>query len=347
MILKNKKALLLSSLLILLPIPVGLALQSRFPEEYLPNFGWLIFLPALTLLPAQWLCIWISYKDKSNQEKNQKPMTLVLWIMPLLSNLVCAVMFALLLDAEFSPYGFTAGAFGLMFTAIGNYMPKTRMNSTLGIKIRWTYSSEANWNATHRFAGKVWFWGGIVMLAGIFLTDGWVIALMAVNLIVLIGLPFWYSWRFYRQEKMEGKELNTQYPPMIRKSGKYTTVFLAVLLVFVAAVMFVGDLEYHFDETSFTIEADWYSDLTLSYDAVESLEYREFPVPGVRVGGYGSLRLLMGFFRNEEFGNHVRYSYYNPQSCIILTTKTQTYVLSAETPEETREIFEFLQAKVN
>ena len=65
--------------------------------------------------------------------------------------------------------------------------------------------------------------------------------------------------------------------------------------------MFVGNIEYRFEEDSLLIEASVYSDHVLKYDSVEAVEYREGNVPGSRTGGYGSARLLMGFFENEEF----------------------------------------------
>lgn len=345
---QNKKVLFFTSALILLPIPVGLLLQNRFPAVFLEHFIWSIFLPPLSLLAGQWLCVWLSVKlDTTNQEKNRKLVALVLWIMPLISNLLSGILFALMLDVDFSPFSWMTAAFGLLFAAIGNYMPKTKMNSTIGIKVSWTYSSEANWNATHRFAGKVWFIGGIVMLAGILLPEAAAIVVMFLTMIVICALPVGYSYRFYQKEKAEGKNVKAGYSSVDRKIMKASMVFLAALLVFVAAVMFVGDLEYRFEEDRFTIEADWYSDLTLKYSNIQSLEFREGSVPGSRVGGFQSLRLLMGFFRNEEFGNHIRYSYYQPEGCIVLTTERQTLVLSGETREETLELYENLKEKIN
>lgn len=348
MLLKNKKMLLLSSVLILLPIPVGMLLRDRFPVEFVQSFLYWIFLPPVSLLAGQWLCIWLSVKlDATNQEKNRKPMSVVLWIMPLLSNLLAGIMYALMLGLQFSPFSYMACVFGIMFAVIGNYMPKTRMNSTMGIKIKWTYTSDANWNATHRFAGKLWCAGGVLLLIAIFLPEWAAIALMTVDLLVITLLPTWYSWRFYCREKEAGKKLNSGYPAVSKKAVKFSGVFLTLILVFVVAIMFVGDLTYTMGEESFTIEADWYSDLTVSYDSIQSMELREGNVPGERVGGFGSLRLLMGYFRNDEFGNHIRYSYYKPDACVILTTENQTLVLSGETREATLKLYETLKEKIN
>jgi len=168
MLKQHKKTIILTSLLTLLPMPVGLLLWNRFPETMAIHWGItgeadgyaspgfaVLGLP-LIMLAVQWLCIFFTARDKGNQGRNQKMLRLVLWIIPIISNLSLLGLYAFALDVEFSPVVWTVVPMGLLFAIIGNYMPKTRMNSTMGIKVPWTYSSEANWNATHRFAGKVW-----------------------------------------------------------------------------------------------------------------------------------------------------------------------------------------------
>ena len=165
MILKNKKLLIITSLLTLLPIPVGLLLWNRFPETMAIHFGVTgqadgysspsvaVFVLPVIMLALQWVCVLASTLDKSNQNRNQKIQRLVLWIIPIIGNLSIFGIYALSLGMEFSPVVWTMIFMGLTFAAIGNYMPKTRMNPTIGIKVRWTYSSEENWNATHRLEG--------------------------------------------------------------------------------------------------------------------------------------------------------------------------------------------------
>lgn len=51
---------------------------------------------------------------------------------------------------------------GLAFAGMGLYMPKIKQNYFAGFKLPWTLDNEDNWNATHKIAGKVWLYGGIV-----------------------------------------------------------------------------------------------------------------------------------------------------------------------------------------
>ena len=341
MIRTHLKTLIITSLLILLPIPAGLLMWDNFPADMMPSRFMTVCLPPLSILAGHWLCALITSLDSGNKNRNRKVQTLVLWIMPVISWFCSGLMYALYLGLEVSAAGWTLGLMGVIFTAIGNYLPKTKMNHTIGIKVSWAYSSEENWNATHRFAGKVWVIGGIVMLLGIFLPESAAIALMFLDMAVLCILPTVYSWRFWKKQKAEGAELKAA-QTMNPKLTKALMIFLVVILIFTLSIMFSGDLKYTFSDASFTIEADWYSDLTIRYDSIEAIEYREEAVPGVRVGGFGSFRLLMGYFRNEEFGTHIRYTYYKPDACIILTTQRQTFVLSGKDAVQTRELFRHL-----
>jgi len=46
--------------------------------------------------------------------------------------------------------------------AVGNLYPTIRFNYMIGIKNSWTQSNEIIWKKTHSFAGKVFFWGGLI-----------------------------------------------------------------------------------------------------------------------------------------------------------------------------------------
>ena len=359
MILKNKKLLLLTSLLILLPIPVGLLLWNRFPETMAIHFGlsgqadgfasipYAVFVPSLLMLIIHWVCILATALDKGNRNRNQKLQTIVLWIIPLLSNLSSCGIYALALGWKFSPVAWTMIPMGILFAVIGNYLPKTRMNSTMGIKVWWAYTSEENWNATHRFAGKAWVIAGILMMLCGFLPNGWAVSIMVVLILIMGVIPVVYSWWFYKKELAEGKDVKASYSKMDKRILKGSGILLVIFTVFILYVLFAGNIEYEFREDYLFIDTDMYSDYVLRYDAIDDLEFREGNVSGLRVGGYGSFRLLMGFFENEEFGTYTRYTYCNPEACVVVTSGEEKIVLSGETREETEALYQQLQNKVN
>jgi len=180
-----------------------------------------------------------------------------------------------------------------------------------------------------------------------FLPHLWAIGVMFGAIAVLCILPIVYSWRYYKMEQAAGKDVKVSCPKMDKKILKFSAIFLVVLLIFVILLLFTGDLEFTILEDSFSIKADWYSDITIRYDAIEAIEYRQGNVPGLRVGGFGSFRLLMGFFENEEFGTHTRYTYYDPESCIVLTVREKAVVLSGKTAEETKLLYDALAEKIS
>ena len=351
MILKNKKLLIITSLLTLLPIPVGLLLWDKFPETMAIHFGitgqadgyaspsFAVFILPVIMLAVHWLCILATALDKGNKNRNQKLQSIMLWTIPLISNLSLLGLYAFALDVEFSPVAWTMIPMGLLFILIGNYMPKTRMNSTMGIKIYWTYTSEANWNATHRFAGKIWVIGGLVIALCGLLPHLWAVAIMLAGILVLVLLPVIYSWRYYKKELAEGKELKKPGSFMSKKSKRVSIIAAILLTVLLCVILFCGDIHFVYYEDMLFVDTNMYSDFSLPYEKIDSVEFREVNVPGLRVGGYGSFRLLMGFFENEEFGTYTRYTYFKPEACVVITSGEKKIVLSGETYEETETLY--------
>lgn len=170
-----KKELIVSTLLALLPIAAGLLLWNRLPGQLATHWGmhgadrWsgkaaAVFLQPLLLLAAHYLVLFLVFRDAKNRNQSKKVVGLLFWIMPATSILVSGITYAVALGWKFRLAGLLYVGLGLMFAAIGNYFPKCRPNRTVGIRIIWTLGSEENWNATHRFAGKVWVIGGLIMV---------------------------------------------------------------------------------------------------------------------------------------------------------------------------------------
>ena len=353
MIRKYKKHLILSSLLTLLPILAGLLLWDKLPDRFATHWGFdgqpdgwsslpfAVFFPPVLMLAVQWLCVWFTAKDPGNQDRNIKPQKLVLWIIPVLSNLCCGIMYALALGVELDMDRFMLIPLGAMFAVIGNYMPKCRQNSTIGIKVPWAYTSEENWNATHRFGGKVWVISGLVIILSAFLPGDAGIWLMLAAILVLAVVTTLYSYLFYRRQKARGDTL-IPLPQLTRGGSKVSLILLVVLLAGTTFLMFTGSVTVRYEETSFTIEASFHEDLTVEYAAIDSIEYRQGNVEGHRTMGFGSARLLLGTFENQEFGYHTRYTYTNPDACIVIRSGDRVLVLSGKTSEETEAIYKNL-----
>lgn len=94
-----------------------------------------------------------------------------------------------------------SAAVGLLFIIMGNYMGKLKPNWFVGIRTPWTLSSETVWNKTHRFGGKVFMLGGLIMIITSIAPMSWRLPLFIADIIVLMLGTVVYSYFEYLKEK--------------------------------------------------------------------------------------------------------------------------------------------------
>ena len=352
MIKKHWKQLLLSSAVILLPVVVGLLLWDRLPDTM--NIHWgtdgqpdgtagkalAVFLPAALLLGFHWLCAFLTNKSMANQPV--KAIALGLWICPVISLTMHSLMYTVALGLEVNFGMLLFLPMGLMFVVIGNYMPKVRRNANMGIKTPWALADDENWYATHRFGGKCWMFGGLLVMVLSCLPWNWAVGATFVSIFAFAFAPAIYSWNFFRKQKASGKEVPAYRSPY----GKWVWLFMAVLAVVLVIVMFTGQITYAFEDDALTVDASFWDPVTVEYADIDAVEYRENAVDGERMWGYGSGRLLLGSFRNEEFGGYTRYTYTGDNGCVILTVGEKILVIADKDAEATRAIYEQITEKI-
>ncbi len=331
-----KTTLILTSLLTLLPIPVWLVVTGAWNG---------ILLMPLEALVVQNLCYWWTVKDPTNKDNSPKPLKVVLWAIPLMTNMVCAMMLAFHQGVEFSVTRLYCQAFGVLFVLLGNYLPKCRMSNTMGIKVPWAYTSEKNWNATHRFGGKLWLSGGLLMIFAAFLPEVWAAWVMGVTVLAISAAPVVYSWAYYRRQRANGEAV-TPLPKVFGRGGRIAGVFAVGLVVFLCVILFTGDIAVTFGEESFFIDASYHDDLTVEYADITAVELRQENISGSRVWGFGSPRLLLGRFENEEFGGYTRYTYGDPGACVVIWQGEKVLVLSARDPVGTRALYDEILTRI-
>jgi hypothetical protein len=99
-------------------------------------------------------------------------------------------------------------------------------------------------------------------------------------------------------------------------------------------------------DTALEIDADFYNDISISLDSIDDVEFRETTVDGLRTGGFGSAKLLMGKFRNDEFGYYTRYTYADDAGCVVITVGENKLVVAGKTIVETRALYDSLTEKM-
>ena len=127
-----------------------------------------------------------------------------------------------------------------------------------------------------------------------------------------------------------------------RKLEKFVIIFSLVVFGIVGFILVSGNIDIIYHEPSFSIKASYWNDQEIFYNEIDEIEYRDEEISGARTAGFGSLRLLMGQFKNEEFGYYTRYTYNNCDAGIVLHVDDKVYVISGKDQESTKEIYEEL-----
>ena len=171
MIKKNLKILIITSIIILLPMIAGLVLWNQLPGEIPYHWnaagevdGWAskpmaVFGTSAVMLGLQGLAVIATLSDPKKQNHSQKVLQLIFWFIPVLTVVLSAMIYATAFGGNVRVEMIVPVLLGVVFVAVGNYLPKCKQNYTVGIKIPWTLHSEENWNRTHRLAGYVWVAG--------------------------------------------------------------------------------------------------------------------------------------------------------------------------------------------
>jgi hypothetical protein len=266
----------------------------------------------------------------------------------MISIFVSALIYATALNFDLHLGSFLSILSGLMFAIMGNYMPKITRNRTMGIKIKWTLASEANWAATHRVAGRVWFFCGFVVMLGAFLpVDALMIAaLPAILLLVLI--PTVYSYIFYKKQLARGEidETRTLVAKKDKIIGIVCTAIVTVLLIGVGILMFTGNVEYSLGDDALTVEATYYESSTVKYAEIDSVELCEDLCIGARQMGFASARLLLGIFKSDDLGTYTLYSYNNADTHVVIKSGDKILVIGLENEDEARLLCKALEQRV-
>lgn len=155
------------------------------------------------LAALQLFVAFITLNDPKRKNIHRKPLTLVLWLIPALSFVTNGITYAVALGAEIEVGIIVSILIGILFIALGNYMPKLQQNYTVGIRIPWTLNSEENWNRTHRLGGKMFICGGFLLIiagfAGSIMGDSGTLAALIAIILLCSGVPSVYSFCLYKK----------------------------------------------------------------------------------------------------------------------------------------------------
>lgn len=205
---KFKKESVISVIIsILLFALVNLLFYKKMPETlpthwgfnnkidgYSSKFTSLITTPLLLILLNIFSCFMLD-NDPKNKDKNNFVITIGKATIPLVMLITFVISVFYGLGKKINVMVIISIFVGFLLILIGNYLPKTKRNYTVGIKLPWTLNSDENWNKTHRLAGYFFILGGIFFLLTPFIGNEYLIFLT----FMIIGIiPAIYSFYLYK-----------------------------------------------------------------------------------------------------------------------------------------------------
>lgn len=205
---KFKKESVISVIIsILLFALVNLLFYKKMPETlpthwgfnnkidgYSSKFTTLITTPLLLIFLNIFSCFMLD-NDPKNKDKNNFVITIGKATIPLVMLITFVISVFYGLGKKINVMVIISIFVGFLLILIGNYLPKTKRNYTVGIKLPWTLNSDENWNKTHRLAGYFFILGGIFFLFTPFIGNEYLVFLT----IMIIGIiPAIYSFYLYK-----------------------------------------------------------------------------------------------------------------------------------------------------
>ena len=120
-----------------------------------------------------------------------------LFMMIFMLGLVALTISESLNPGKISVESVIVAACGLLFAFIGNMLPKVKSNFFIGIKTPWALSDSEVWNKTHRLAGYLFFFGGILTIIIAFLLHEYALfitLMVLVAVMAIVPIVMSYVW---------------------------------------------------------------------------------------------------------------------------------------------------------
>ena len=163
-------------------------------DDYSTKFSAFIKTPIFLIVINIFSCFMLD-NDPKNINKNKLIILIGKATVPLVLLITFMISVFYGLGKEINVMVIISLFVGFLLIVMGNYLPKTKRNYTVGIKLPWTLNSDENWNKTHRLAGYFFILGGIVFLLTPFIGNEYLIFL---TFMIIVIIPAIYSFYLYK-----------------------------------------------------------------------------------------------------------------------------------------------------
>ena len=201
------KILIITSLICLIPIIFGVILYDQLPEQMAVHFGVnnepnsfapkefaLFGIPLLMFILQVFCCISSDFMEEKKQ--NKKYITIYKWIIPIIEMVVYLTMLAYGAGIELDMRMIVCITLGIVFTLVGNYMPKTELN-----KLQMNYIRADFWKKIKRPAGYFFVIIGLAFIISAFLNSMVSLILLGIIIVAAILITIYSIYLFYKDRK--------------------------------------------------------------------------------------------------------------------------------------------------
>ena len=201
------KILIITSLICLIPIIFGVILYDQLPEQMAVHFGVnnepnsfapkefaLFGIPIFMFALQVFCCIFSDFMEEKKQ--NKKYITIYKWIIPIIEMVVYLTMLAYGAGIELDMRMIVCITLGIVFTLVGNYMPKTEPN-----KLQMNYIRADFWKKVKRPAGYFFVIIGLAFIISAFLNSIVSLILLGIIIVAAILISIYSIYLFYKDRK--------------------------------------------------------------------------------------------------------------------------------------------------
>ncbi len=201
------KILIITGLICLIPIIFGVILYDQLPEQMAVHFGVdnepnsfapkefaLFGIPILMFALQVFCCIFSDFMEEKKQ--NKKYITIYKWIIPIIEMVVYLTMLAYGAGIELDMRMIVCITLGIVFTLVGNYMPKTEPN-----KLQMNYIRADFWKKIKRPAGYFFVIIGLAFIISAFLNSMVSLILLGIIIVAAILITIYSIYLFYKDRK--------------------------------------------------------------------------------------------------------------------------------------------------
>lgn len=208
-------------ILAVLPLLMVLAVYGKLPEQVPLHWGidgsvnrygekWKLFpLAGMNILFGILMPLMAKIDPKRrNYARFQRTYDwMMLWLMGFITVMLWLILAETMEPGRFNMSKWVCAMVAILFISLGNMMPKVKRNYFTGVKTPWALNSDTVWNKTQRLGGKVFVFGGILMLICALCFSPIVAMVMTITVAIGICLvPTVMSYIWYQRELKEIEE---------------------------------------------------------------------------------------------------------------------------------------------